>query len=69
MPPDVLGDEGRRVWEVGEGGDGVVFLWLPILSEVVIVPGHAGTENWSGSESQKAADQRESQTSGVERDS
>lgn len=53
---DVLGDRVVRVWEVVEGGDGVVLLWLPILTEVVMVPGHAETENCSGSYSQKVAE-------------
>lgn len=38
VPMDVLGDGVVRVWEVVEGGDGVVLLWLPILTEVVMVP-------------------------------
>lgn len=50
---DGLGEKVVWVWEVVEGTDGVVLLWLPILCEVVIVPGHAGRENWSGSYSQK----------------
>lgn len=57
-PVDVLGDKVVRVWEVVDGSDGVVLLWLPILSEVVIVPGHAGRENLSGSYSQKGAESK-----------
>lgn len=55
---DGLGEKVVWVWEVVEGTDGVVLLWLSILSEVVIVPGHAGRENWSGSSSQKAVESK-----------
>ena len=55
---DVLGVDVVRVWEVVGGSDVVVLLWLPVLSEVVIAPGHAGRENWSGSYSRKVAESK-----------
>lgn len=54
---DVLGLDVVRVWEVVDGSD-VVLLWLPVLSEVVIAPGNAGRENWSGSYSRKVAESK-----------